>query len=104
MDSPLPMDPACRRKAEPYVTLMYGTQHRFQNKVAVVIKLAADYIHKKGSKLIIVDAGRDAGILLRHLGLDLADKYAGADITHGAPGEIAPKRCQDEHVFSPLSG
>jgi 2-polyprenyl-3-methyl-5-hydroxy-6-metoxy-1,4-benzoquinol methylase len=83
---------------------MYETQNRFQNKVAGVIKLAADYIHKKASKLIVFDAGCGAGILLRHLDLDLVDKYAGADIAHAAPGEIAPKRCQDKYVFSPLSG
>jgi len=72
------------------------------NKDSIHCKIVASYVQKKGTKQSVLDAGCGAGGILKHLDLNLIDKYTGVDIAQTALDKIAPKRSQDEYICSSL--
>src|SRR6266567_1482537 len=65
-------------------------------------KVLAGYIEKCGRNVSLFDVGCGEGVILKHLNLDLVDKYTGLDLAQAALERISPKREQDNYVCSSL--
>ncbi len=65
-------------------------------------KVLASYIEKCRRNISLLDIGCGEGLILKHLNLDLIEKYTGLDLAQTALGRISPKREQDDFICSSL--